>query len=166
MIKILIGSVLLLLMAGCSDDATDTTGKNLDKTENITQAKAVTAKEAPRTIERWYKKEQVVIGQTVFSQNCAICHGDKAQGVIHPWNRKLESGLYPPPPLNGIAHAWHHPLKGLLYTIQNGGKAIGGQMPGFKDKLTLEEQASAIAYFQDFWSDKIYQAWLNRGGLK
>jgi len=116
--------------------------------------------------ERWYSHQDVQKGQQVFTQYCASCHGDKAQGVVKDWRAELPNGKYPAPPLNGSAHAWHHRLKALDGTIQRGGIPIGGTMPAFKDKLTRHERLQAIAYFQSFWSDKIYQAWLKRGGLK
>ena len=118
------------------------------------------------TSERWYSNADVQIGKKTFTNNCAVCHGEKAQGLVKDWKQTLADGSYPAPPLNGSAHAWHHPLKILLRTTQNGGIPLGGTMPGFKDKLSQSEQLTAIAYFQSLWSDKIYQAWLERGGLK
>ncbi len=116
--------------------------------------------------KRWYSPQDAQKGQKVFKQNCAVCHGDKAQGVVKDWRAELPNGKYPAPPLNGTAHAWHHRLKALDATIQRGGIPIGGTMPAFKGKLTRHERLQAIAYFQNFWSDKTYQAWLKRGGLK
>ncbi|VAW46039.1 Cytochrome c, class IC:Cytochrome c, class I [hydrothermal vent metagenome] len=123
-------------------------------------------KDMPNTTERWYSAQDIQKGQQVFKQNCAACHGDKAQGIVKDWRAELPNGKYPAPPLNGSAHAWHHRLKALDGTIQRGGIPIGGTMPAFKDKLTRHERLQAIAYFQSFWSDNIYQAWLKRGGLK
>lgn len=149
-----------LVLAGCTEQLEE-------PKEAKSTAKEISSEDSDlRSIERWYSQDMVNKGQVVFQQNCAICHGEKAQGVIHPWNQKLPGGKYPPPPLNGTAHAWHHPLKGLLFTISNGGAPVGGEMPSFKYKLTLQQQADAVAYFQGFWSDKIYQAWLDRGGLQ
>ena len=54
----------------------------------------------------------------------------------------------------------------LHRTIINGGVPLGGTMPAFKDKLTKKEREQAIAYFQSFWSDDIYQTWLSRDGLR
>ena len=68
----------------------------------------------------------------------------------------------PPPPLNGTAHAWHHPRKALIYTIKNGTQAIGGNMPAWKDKLTDDEIESIILWFQSKWPDELYQAWAQR----
>lgn len=117
------------------------------------------------TVEgRWYTPSQVSLGKDVFLQNCATCHGADAQGTKE-WMKPLPNGNYPPPPLNGTAHAWHHPLKGLKATIEDGGVKFGGVMPGFASKLSENEQEVAIAYFQSKWSKDIYQMWLDRGGL-
>ncbi len=118
------------------------------------------------TVEgRWYTQTQVDSGKTLFAANCAVCHGDRAQGTPQ-WHKPLPNGKYPPPPLDGSAHAWHHPLRGLKSSIQNGGVALGGTMPGFKGRLDEAQQEALIAYFQSLWSDQIYQVWLQRGGLK
>lgn len=116
--------------------------------------------------KRWYSSNDVKTGQHLFKQHCAVCHGEEAQGVVTDWKQPLVDGHYPAPPLNGTAHAWHHSLNGLNRTILHGGIPLGGTMPAFKNKLTPEERLQAIAYFQSFWSNKIYQAWLERGGLK
>lgn len=142
--KFLLIIPLLLLLSACSD-------------EQVAKVEAS---------ERWYSSEHIKIGQNVFMQNCAVCHGNQAQGLVTEWKQTLADGSYPAPPLNGTAHAWHHPLKSLLRTVQNGGIPLGGTMPGFKDTLTQSEQLTAIAYFQSLWSNKTYQAWLERDGLK
>lgn len=115
---------------------------------------------------RWYSASQVTNGQKLFETNCAACHGREAQGTILPWNKTLESGKYPPPPLNGTAHGWHHPLDILRYTINEGGKPMGGDMPSFKEALNDEEVDSIIAYFQNYWSKEIYDQWKKISGLK
>ncbi|MBE0494633.1 MAG: cytochrome c [Thiomicrospira sp.] len=142
--KFLLITPLVLILAACSSEQPEQVGST----------------------ERWYASEDVRYGQNVFIQNCAVCHGDQAQGLTKDWKQTLADGTYPAPPLNGSAHAWHHPLKILLRTIQNGGVPLGGTMPGFKDRLSQSEQLAAIAYFQSFWSDEIYQAWLKLDGLK
>ncbi len=141
--KILLISTLLLFMSSC--------GKT-DQTTNIDG--------------RWYTHEQVKQGKQVFKTHCATCHGIKAQGLVTDWRQPMADGSYPPPPLNGSAHAWHHPLSQLKRTIDQGGIPFGGKMPPFKDKLSEAEKESAIAYFQNFWSEKIYNAWIKRGGLR
>ena len=113
---------------------------------------------------RWYTQAQVETGRQVFKLNCAVCHGEMAQGTAE-WRSRDASGNLPPPPLNGTAHVWHHPMSVLLRTIERGGIPLGGTMPGFGNQLSDAEKRMAIAYFQSFWSEAIYRDWLGRGGL-
>ncbi len=136
--------VAALVFAGCSSSS-NSTGE--EKVKN-----------------RWYTKTQLAKGKQVFQNNCAVCHGANAQSTPN-WRKKLSDGTYAPPPLNGTAHAWHHPMKALVYTIKNGGKPFGGKMPGFEKVLSKEEIKDAIAYFQNFWNDEIYQNWAQRSKL-
>ncbi len=112
--------------------------------------------------ERWYNKGQVDKGKAVFNTNCAICHGIDAAGTPD-WRKPMADGRYPPPPLNGTAHGWHHNLESLRRQINQGGSKYGGWMPAFGESLTAEQVDAVIAYFQSFWSDQIYTAWLKRG---
>lgn len=151
---------LLLLIAsvsivGCSDRTADSRASG---------AMAANTDSGQAEIARWYTPEQVVAGGEVFAQNCAVCHGAEAQGTAGDWREKLADGSFPPPPLNGSAHAWHHPQEILLRVIDYGGEAMGGKMPAFIDVLDESEKLAAVAYFQDFWSDEIYQQWMQMGG--
>ena len=119
----------------------------------------------PKVAGRWYTQIQVDQGRQLFLANCAECHGAAAQGTAD-WQTVQADGTYPPPPLNGTAHTWHHKLKGLKTTLKTGGAPYGGTMPGFADKLTDAQQDAVISYFQSRWNDKIYQAWIDRGGLQ
>lgn len=110
---------------------------------------------------RWYSASLLSQGESVYRANCMICHNEKARGIVD-WKTPEADGSYPPPPLNGTAHAWHHSLPVLLKTINDGGVAIGGKMPPFKDRLTTQEKIATIAYFQSFWIDEIYDNWLGR----
>ncbi len=116
--------------------------------------------------QRWYSQQQVVAGEAIFKANCAVCHGVKAEGIVQDWKKTMPDGSYPPPPLNGTAHAWHHSINQLLRSIRNGGIPFGGKMPAFKDTLSTREQLASIAYFQQFWPEDLYQGWLSRGGLE
>lgn len=113
---------------------------------------------------RWYTAEQVNQGKLVFERNCAVCHGEYAEGMYADWKVKLADGSFPPPPLNGTAHAWHHPMSVLMSVINEGGTALGGKMPGFEKQLTDSEKHAAIAYFQHYWNDETYNNWLKMGG--
>ena len=111
--------------------------------------------------ERWYSDEQVVRGEPLYRQNCAACHGQDGEATPN-WRQTDANGIYPPPPLNGTAHTWHHDLDLLRRTIREGGAKLGGLMPGFDDSLDADEIDSIIAFFQSKWPDEIYQRWAGR----
>jgi len=119
----------------------------------------------PKVTGRWYTQPQIDLGKKVYAENCIGCHKENAQGTAN-WKDRTPDGNYPPPPLNGTAHAWHHPLGILKIVIEQGGVPLGGTMPGFGAKLNEEEELAVISYFQNFWTNEIYEAWISRGGLK
>jgi thiol:disulfide interchange protein DsbC len=110
---------------------------------------------------RWYSSDQIQKGSVLFKNKCAECHGQNAEATIN-WKQTDADGKYPPPPLNGTGHAWHHDLAQLRESIQKGGKQLGGTMPAFKDKLSSDQVDQAIAYFQSKWPDDLYQKWATR----
>ena len=107
---------------------------------------------------RWYTAAQVANGSRLFQSHCSVCHGEFA-AATPGWRTTNDSGDYPPPPLNGTAHAWHHPISVLEETIATGGVPLGGVMPGFREVLDDGEARATIAYFQSFWPDEIYERW-------
>lgn len=109
---------------------------------------------------RWYNLEIVAEGEQIFNAYCASCHGKKAES-IQDWKTSDDNGLFPPPPLNGTAHAWHHPLVILDQVISEGGLAFGGVMPAWKGILSEDQRLKAIASFQQYWSDETYAKWLS-----
>jgi mono/diheme cytochrome c family protein len=115
---------------------------------------------------RWFSPSLLQTGKGLFEEHCMACHGTNGQGMTENWKKPLADGSYPPPPINGSAHAWHHPLSVLLRTISNGGVPLGGKMPGFKTILTDEEMLAVVAYFQHWWTDEIYNTWVEHGGLQ
>ncbi len=111
--------------------------------------------------ERWYSQQQVEAGKTIFNINCAGCHGVAAVGTTE-WRKAMANGKYPPPPLNGTAHGWHHPLSDLRRQINEGGAKLGGWMPALDSVLQDREVDEVIAYIQSLWPDRIYTAWLKK----
>lgn len=107
---------------------------------------------------RWYTQAQVSSGRLLFKDHCASCHGLYAEGAEN-WQRPKANGNYPPPPLDGTAHAWHHPYPMLVNTIKNG---TTGEMPAWGSQLNDQQIAEVIAYFQSRWPDRGYELWLAR----
>ncbi len=93
-------------------------------------------------------------GANLYRENCVQCHRDNAQGTPD-WHKKDASGNYPPPPLNGTAHTWHHPKSLLLELIRDGSKI----MPAFGATLSDEEITDIIHWFQSLWPDEVYSSW-------
>lgn len=110
------------------------------------------------TPRRWYEPSHVESGAKVYARHCAECHG--ARGEATPdWRRRLPDGSFPPPPLNGTAHTWHHPFRALVWQIKFGAPGGAGRMPPFQDRLTDEEVIAVIAWIQSLWPDEIYAQW-------
>ncbi len=110
---------------------------------------------------RWYGAEQLDKGEQLFQQLCAGCHGANAELTID-WKKTDSNGKYPPPPLNGTAHAWHHPLQQLKQTIKRGGVPLGGVMPAFESNLDDADMDAVISYFQSKWPEQTYRKWADR----
>lgn len=108
--------------------------------------------------QRWYNNAQVTQGKQIFLDNCASCHGRAAQATPN-WRVADNNGIYPPPPLNGTAHAWHHPFTMLKETIAKG-TARG--MPAWEEVLTESEIEATIAWIESHWPEPVYQAWMRR----
>jgi mono/diheme cytochrome c family protein len=108
---------------------------------------------------RWYTVAQVESGALLYQSHCAVCHAADGSATAE-WRTPDALGNYPPPPLNGTAHTWHHPLAALDDTIANGGVRFGGVMPGFASGLSREERLAIIAWFQSLWPDEIYARWM------
>ncbi len=161
----MVSSILLLafVIVSCSEEsgkaATNTMSSGKGDSSEMTVALVdLTPKVGTN---RWYTVSQKEEGQAIFSQYCASCHGKKAESV-DTWRKVDDNGNYPPPPLNGSAHAWHHPLATLDMVIHDGGAPLGGVMPAWGEILTEGQRLQAIASFQDYWTDETYAMWLER----
>jgi len=111
--------------------------------------------------QRWYSEQQVAAGALLYRENCATCHKENAEGTPD-WRKRDANGKLPPPPLNGTAHAWHHPLDILRTVVKQGGAPVGGSMPAFAGKLDQQQIDAILAWVQSHWSDKIYAIWHER----
>ncbi len=147
-LSLLIG---LVVLAGCSEQ----------QGAAASIGKPVASPPVSPSVQRWYNQEQVASGNLLFQTNCASCHMPDASGTPD-WKKPGADGKYPPPPLNGAAHTWHHPLSVLRRTVQRGGIPLGGTMPEFASKLNDQQIDDILAWVQTHWSDEIYRVWHER----
>ncbi|PKL76610.1 MAG: hypothetical protein CVV27_09410 [Candidatus Melainabacteria bacterium HGW-Melainabacteria-1] len=140
-----------LLLGGCEPQADPSPAAS---------ANVVDVFGTPPPAPRWYRAEQVSLGERVYLQHCQLCHRPRGQGDPD-WRKQLADGTYPPPPLDGSAHAWHHPLWDLLATINQGQRAADGsiRMPAFEHTLSEAEKQAVIAYIQSLWLPATYDLW-------
>jgi len=153
LLKISLLSLSATALVACGSDVDDTKKTNMDMATQVS---------AKKVDGRWYTNAQLLRGKKVFSENCAVCHGDKGQGLTANWQKSDADGKFPPPPLNGSAHTWHHSKDLLMRTVNEGGIALGGSMPPFKDKLSEKEKEAVLAYVMSLWPKQIYETWQKR----
>ena len=106
-------------------------------------------------------EDRLARGAALFRQHCATCHGRNAEGAPD-WRKRRPDGSFPPPPLNGTGHAWHHSLDVLKMTIRDGTAKLGGTMPAWGDKLSEADMEAIIAWFQSLWPAEIRAEWQRR----
>lgn len=102
--------------------------------------------------------EAIAFGETLYSQNCATCHGAGLEGQPN-WQQLLPSGRLPAPPHDGTGHTWHHPDQVLFEIVQKGTAAVVGggyesNMPGFEGVLTDEEIRAVLAFIKSRWPER------------
>jgi hypothetical protein len=127
----LLGIGSLLVLAGCNEEQ--------GTTANVT----TTTQAPPQTnpVERWYTTEQIAQGDTLFQANCASCHKPDASGTPN-WRKADAQGKYPPPPLNGAAHTWRHPLD----MLPMGSPGMEEPRKGAYDVLTFRAGGKIAVY--------------------
>ncbi len=109
--------------------------------------------------------ENVRRGKIIYNANCATCHGPNGESTPD-WRNPGADGKYPPPPLNGSAHTWHHSTETLEKMIREGSPPGIGGMPAWDNKLTNQEIDDVIVWITSIWSDEIYNIWYQEIGQR
>ncbi|MAB12288.1 MAG: cytochrome C [Parvibaculum sp.] len=101
--------------------------------------------------------EQIALGQNIYAQNCASCHGANLEGQPD-WKRRLENGRMPAPPHDESGHTWHHSDQDLFAITKLG---VGGVVPGYESDmlafgeiLSDEEIAAVLAFIKSTWPER------------
>jgi len=102
---------------------------------------------------------KVALGERVYAQQCATCHGAKLEGQPD-WRRRLPNGRMPAPPHDESGHTWHH-ADGLLFGIVKHGLVppyapsdYESDMPAFGDKLSDDEIWAVLAFIKSRWTSR------------
>lgn len=102
--------------------------------------------------------ETLALGQALYAETCASCHGAKLEGQPE-WKRRLPSGRMPAPPHDASGHTWHHADDALFRITKEGVEAVVGggyesDMPAFGDKLSDDEILAILAFIKSTWPER------------
>ena len=104
----------------------------------------------------------VALGQTVYAEHCAACHGADLEGEPN-WRSRGPDGLLPAPPHDETGHTWHHADQ-VLFDITKLGvvRAANLQdyqsaMPAYEGVLTDDEIIAVLSFIKSTWPDDIRQ---------
>lgn len=108
-------------------------------------------------------KEDPALGEKLYLQHCAACHGAKLEGQP-AWQKRLPNGRMPAPPHDDSGHTWHHPDE-VLFGITKQGlvppyapAGYESDMPAFAGKLSDAEIRAVLAYIRSRWSGEVRKA--------
>jgi mono/diheme cytochrome c family protein len=105
-------------------------------------------------------REDLVLGEKVYRQHCAACHGANLEGQSD-WRKKLPNGRFRAPPHDDSGHTWHHPDEVLFGITKHGvvppyaPAGYESDMPGFAGKLSDAEIRAVLAFIRSRWSDEV-----------
>ena len=111
--------------------------------------------------------EQVALGEQVYREHCASCHGADLEGQPD-WRQRGPNGRLPAPPHDETGHTWHHPDDVLFRITKQGVSAIvpdyESDMPAYADVLTDAGIWAVLAFIKSQWPQPIQdrQAEINR----
>lgn len=123
---------------------------------------ACTESQAPGDDSRSNPRDaaRVALGQKVYMQHCASCHGANLEGQPN-WKHRLPNDRLPAPPHDDSGHTWHHPDQVLFAIVKNGmvppyaSQGYESDMPAFGGKLSDDEVWAALAFIKSRWSRKV-----------
>ncbi|APX13869.1 cytochrome C [Tateyamaria omphalii] len=109
-----------------------------------------------RTVLMPSDPDVVALGQTIYSENCASCHGMSLEGQPN-WRSPGPDGRFPAPPHDETGHTWHHDGDTLFRLTKYGTGALIGDpdyesnMPVYESVLTDDEIIAVLSYIKSTW---------------
>ena len=104
-----------------------------------------------------------VLGQPLYQEYCASCHGANLEGQPN-WRSPNQDGIMPSPPHDETGHTWHHGddlifnytrLGGQELLARRGVTNFTSAMPAFGEQLSETEIWHIIAFVKSTWSERI-----------
>ena len=106
------------------------------------------------------QQPDLVLGQTLYVQHCASCHGARLEGQPE-WRKPLANGRMPAPPHDDSGHTWHHSNEVLFGITKHGlvppyaPPGYQSDMPAFAGVLSDREIRAVLAYIASHWSNEV-----------
>jgi mono/diheme cytochrome c family protein len=161
-----VGFGIVVLLSSCQSSASEPDPSSesqvnpvLSSVPSISELAGTPALEVPPLPA--LDSDEIALGQEVYADNCAECHGESLEGEAE-WQQQNEDSSFRSPPHDESGHTWHHGDKVLLESIVLGGVRlpdnIGGfsNMPAFGETLTEGEIAAVLIYIKSIWPEDIH----------
>lgn len=103
----------------------------------------------------------VALGETVYAEHCAECHGDSLEGEAG-WQDLNDDGSYRAPAHDATGHTWQHDDTRLIQIVKLGGARVApdvgvSNMPGYANILSDTEIAAVLSYIKSSWPPEVQQ---------
>ena len=101
----------------------------------------------------------VKMGEKVYLEQCASCHGVNLEGQVG-WQDTMVDGMRLAPPNDKSGHTWHHPDEMLSNLTKYGFKAMINDdykvsMPVYDGILSDEEIIASLSYIKSTWPEEV-----------
>ena len=103
----------------------------------------------------------VKMGEKVYLEQCASCHGVNLEGQVG-WQDTMVDGMRLAPPHDKSGHTWHHPDEMLFNLTKYGFKAMINDdykvsMPVYDGILSDEEIIASLSYIKSTWPKDVVE---------